>query len=220
MKKRLNSRFSLNYFDFLWFFAIMFLGYGGIYMEQRKSDINTDDGNVVNVDTNGLSYSFDFSSQVEPNNGPAPVNAPEVSAAPVEPVASPDVATPDAQPVASPTVETPVVEETSAEVTPAVEAAPVVEATPMVEAAPAAEVTPEVETAPAVEAAPIVETTEQAADAPLEGTTETTSETKQEEVSDEALIKDKKATKRFLIIVFIIVVAFIIALPWIFGILK
>ena len=36
-------------------------------MEQRKSDIDTGDGNVVNVNSNGLSYSFDFSSQVDQN---------------------------------------------------------------------------------------------------------------------------------------------------------
>lgn len=41
-----------------------------------------------------------------------------------------------------------------------------------------------------------------------------------EPVEDEAeLIKDKKATKRFLIIIVIIIVAFIIALPFIFNII-
>ena len=56
---------SRLFIDFYIIFVIINLEYGGICMEQRKSDINTGDGNVVNVDTNGLSYSFDFSSQVE-----------------------------------------------------------------------------------------------------------------------------------------------------------
>ena len=62
-------------------------------MEQRKSDINTGDGNVVNVDTNGLSYSFDFSSQVEQTPQVAPVQpevAPQVTS--VQPEVAPQVA--------------------------------------------------------------------------------------------------------------------------------
>ena len=73
-------------------------------MEQRKSDINTGDGNVVNVDTNGLSYSFDFSSQVDNTPQVAPVQseaAPQV--APVQPEAAPQAA--PVQPVAAQQVE-------------------------------------------------------------------------------------------------------------------
>ena len=74
-------------------------------MEQRKSDINTGDGNVVNVDTNGLSYSFDFSSQVDNTPQVAPVQseaAPQV--APVQPEAAPQAAPvqPEAAPQAAP----------------------------------------------------------------------------------------------------------------------
>ena len=54
-----------------------------------------------------------------------------------------------------------VVEQQNAEVTPQVEAAPVVEETPQVEVAPAVEETPQVEVAPAVEEAPQVEETQE-----------------------------------------------------------
>ena len=105
-------------------------------MEQRKSDINTGDGNVVNVDTNGLSYSFDFSSQVE--------SVPQ--AAPVQPEVAPQVAP----------------------------------------------VQPEVATQ-----SEQVQVTEQ-------------------NVTGEYLIKDKKSTKFFLIVLFALVVAFIVFLPFLY----
>ena len=73
------------FIDIYIFFVIIILEYGGIQMEQRKSDINTGDGNVVNVDTNGLSYSFDFSSQVQNNSQVAPVQQ-VPQAEPVQPV--------------------------------------------------------------------------------------------------------------------------------------
>ena len=74
-------------------------------MEQRKSDINTGDGNVVNIDTNGLSYSFDFSNQVQNNSQVAPVAPvqPEVApTVPVQPEVTPAVA--PVQPEVAPTV--------------------------------------------------------------------------------------------------------------------
>ena len=68
-------------------------------MEQRKSDINTGDGNVVNIDTNGLSYSFDFSNQVQNNSQVAPVAPVQPEVAPTVPV-QPEV-TPAVAPVGS-----------------------------------------------------------------------------------------------------------------------
>ena len=49
--------------------------------------------------------------------------------------------------------------------------------------------------------------------------TDTTDQTTINEEDSEELIKDKKATKKFLIILFVIVLAFIIALPLIKGFL-
>ena len=69
-------------------------------MEQRKSDINTDDGNVVNVNANGLSYSFDFSNQTVQNPRPAQtIVTPEKNAQPVQPTAMPESTTQEEQTV-------------------------------------------------------------------------------------------------------------------------
>ena len=160
-------------------------------MEQRKSDINTGDGNVVNVDTNGLSYSFDFSSQVDNTPQVAPVQseaAPQV--APVQPEVAPQVAPvqPEAAPQAAPV---------QSEV--AQQAAPV-----------QSEVAPQ--------AAPVQPVAAQQVESvqPQEIQTEQVQAT-EENVTGEDLIKDKKSTKVFLFVLFALVVAFIICLPLLYD---
>ena len=149
-------------------------------MEQRKSDINTGDGNVVNVDTNGLSYSFDFSSQVESVPQAAPVQ-PEVApqVAPVQPEVAPQAA--PMQPEVAPQV---------------------------------APMQPEV----APQAAPMQPEVAQQV-APVQSEVATQSEQVQvteQNVTGEDLIKDKKSTKFFLIVLFALVVAFIVFLPFLY----
>ena len=138
-------------------------------MEQRKSDIDTGDANSVNVNANGLNYSFDFSSQVN-NTVPGTV-APMPTAEPVAPAPMPAVE--PVAPAPMPTVE------------------PVAQA-PMPTAEPVAPAP-----MPAVEPVQVQQATTQRTE----------------------LIKDKNGTKKFLIIVGIIVVVFIIALPFIFKML-
>ena len=159
-------------------------------MEQRKSDINTGDGNVVNVDTNGLSYSFDFSSQVEQTPQVAPVQ-PEVApqVAPVQPEVAPQVAPvqPEVAPQAAPV---------QPEVAPQV--APVQpEVAPQV-----APVQPEV--APQV--------------APIQP--EVAVQNTEQNITGDELIKDKKSTKVFLTVLFVLVVAFIISLPFLYNFIS
>ena len=151
-------------------------------MEQRKSDINTGDGNVVNVDTNGLSYSFDFSNQVDNTQQAVQptVQAEPAPAAQVEPV----------QPEMAPQA-----------VQPEVQAQPAVQAEPV---KPEATVQAEqVQSAPAVQA----EVTQ-------------TEQVKASEDNGENLIKDKKSTKFFLIVLFVLVISFIICLPMIHEIIS
>lgn len=124
-------------------------------MEQRKTDINNGDGNVVNVDTNGLSYSFDFSNQVANSQQSAPV-------------------TPEAQ--------APITQEQNP-VMPEAQAPIAQEQTPVM---------PEMQVQTNIE------------------------QNKEEDTSGETLIKDKKATKAFLIVLFAFIVAFILFLPSIY----
>ena len=158
-------------------------------MEQRKSDINTGDGNVVNIDTNGLSYSFDFSNQVQNNSQVAPVAPvqPEVApTVPVQPEVTPAVA--PVQPEVAPTV--PV----QPEVTPAV--APV-----QPEVAPTVPVQPEV--TPAV--------------APVGSEINNVDTSTSTDSLDDDLINDKKSTKAFLIVLSLIIIGFIIFLDPIYN---
>lgn len=174
-------------------------------MEQRKSDINTD-GNVVNVDTNGLSYSFDFSNQVETNNtmGPAvPIANPTVQPGQVnvQPTAVPVMQkAPTTAPVQPEATSVPLASEAP---TPVSSDVPV-EAT----AAPV-----EATNKPAEQAQPAV-SFEQPAEA------QAAQETAESEQTEEELIKDKKGTKIFLIFLFILVLSFIIGLPFIWRFLS
>ena len=84
-----------------------------------------------------------------------------------------------------------------------------------VQAAPAApEVTP-VQAAPtAPEVTPVQEAPADVT-ATATGTEQTVSQTDNQKTEDEELIKDKKGTTRFIIILFVILIAFVIALPFI-----
>lgn len=144
-------------------------------MEQRKSDINTGDGNVINVDTNGLSYSFDFSNQVQSNpqaqmvqnvQQPMPQQAPVV---------------PQQVPVMQNVQQTPV----------APQQAPVMQDVP--------------------QQAPVMQNVPQQANSNVQQTQYTSNNTE-----DDVLIKDKKSTKTFLIFLFVLVISFIIALPFVY----
>lgn len=180
-------------------------------MEQRKSDINTD-GNVVNIDTNGLSYSFDFSNQVGATNtmGPAaPIANPEVQPGQV---GVQNNATPVAQsvePTAEPVATSTPVEPTAA---PVATAEPVV-ATEMPTAQPIA--APESTEQAVVHAQPTISFEQQEQSPSVSQVAETTIQ-----ADDEELIKDKKGTKLFLIILLVIVLGFIFFLPTIWQIIE
>ena len=170
-------------------------------MEQRKSDIDTGDSNVVNVNSNGLNYSFDFSNQVSSNPepiNPTPMPAP---ASNVEPAPMPGtVSAPEPQPVVEPVV--------SPEPAP-VDPVPTVEPVVSPEPAPVESVNnPDINSDSEMQN--VAEN--QATEKPLE-------QANTANVQGEELIEDKKGTKKFLIIITIIVVAFIIALPFIFNLI-
>ena len=170
-------------------------------MEQRKSDIDTGDSNVVNVNSNGLNYSFDFSNQVSSNPepiNPTPMPAP---ASNVEPAPMPGtVSAPEPQPVVEP-----VVSPEPAPVDPVATVEPVVSPEPApVESVNNPDINSDSEMQNVAE--------NQATEKPLE-------QANTANVQGEELIEDKKGTKKFLIIITIIVVAFIIALPFIFNLI-
>ena len=186
-------------------------------MDDKKDVINNGENQANNMD-----YSFDFANQVDAN--PAPVT-PEVT--PTENVST--LETPAADNVAATPVSENVVPEVSAteSVTPETvtnvqDAAPTVEVTP--------EVTPTPEVTSAAENGVTTETVEQSTTdttnaegipvMPGEGlvTPETAGMPENNSEEDLELIKDKKATKRFLIILFVILLIFIIALPFIFSV--
>lgn len=237
-------------FDFFKFFVIMFLGYGGISMEQRKSDINTGDGNVINVDNNGLNYSFDFSSQVahDSTQGVGPqVNAqamPEVNAQPgvqvvasnpqpgrqpmpevnsmpevnVGPVAMPETTTSGVGPTVGPQVS--VSNEVSPMSSPSVPTVSVqnanVQASGVTTPADIQTSTVGVNTVPTDIQASAVQGESTVSDTGVQGEMQNT---QQVQDSGEEIIKDKKSTKVFLFVIVAIIVAFIIALPFIRNIL-
>ena len=227
-------------------------------MEQRKSDINTGDGNVVNVDTNGLSYSFDFSSQVEPANQqnvqqpqvmpstPEPVQPQVVSSMPasagsqvipgtpepVQPQVVPSAPEPVQQPQVVPSAPEPVQQP---QVMPS---APEPVQQPQVMPSAPESAGPQVIPGTPEPVQPSVQQPESLGQ--VSDQSQAQSSNLQTQVADknesdvktvesvnkivsssngEELIKDKKSTKRFLIAVVIIIVAFVIALPFIFKIL-
>ena len=193
-------------------------------MEQRKSDINTDDGNVVNINSNGLNYSFDFSSQVDSTSNVAKPSSVETldviapAAEPVQPVA-PMPAVEPVQPAAPMSAAEPV---QPAAPMPAVEpvqpVAPMPAAEPVQPAAPMPAVEPVQPVAPMPAAEPVQPVAPMPAAEPVQPVAPMPAEQVQQSVQTDGddLIKDKKSTKTFLIILGIVVAIFIIALPFIF----
>lgn len=185
-------------------------------MDENKNTVNNDTQN-----TSDMNYSFDFANQVDANTVPA---TPEVT-----PVASESNVTPGA-PVSDNVTATPVAENVVSEpsnvdsVTPEVTNSQ--EATPNVETTPAPEVTAVAEnntTAGNVTEQPSVDVNSVDGIPVMPGVAPVTPETvstgeNNSEQDDVELIKDKKATKKFLIILFIVLLAFIIALPFIFNV--
>ena len=204
-------------------------------MEQRKSDIDTGDSNVVNVNSNGLNYSFDFSNQVSSNPepiNPTPMPAP---ASNVEPAPMPGtVSAPEPQPVVEPVVSpepapvdpVPTVEPVVSPKPAPVDPVPTVEPVVSPEPAPVDPV-PTVEPVVSPEPAPVESVNNPGinSDSGMQNVAENQATEKPSEqantanVQGEELIEDKKGTKKFLIIITIIVVAFIIALPFIFNLI-
>lgn len=209
-------------------------------MEQRKSDINTGDGNVINVDNNGLNYSFDFSNQVTPDS--TQISGSEVNVQPVPQASSqPAVSTQmvdnsfqqgQSMPEVNPTPEVNVGPMPMPNVTPNA-AGPVVGpqvsvpngASPM--SSPSVEATPvsngTVQSNPVN--ASVLSTNDQTNGVQgeqavsNEGVQSEVQNTQQVQDSGEEIIKDKKSTKVFLFTIVAIIVAFIIALPFIRNIL-
>ncbi len=190
-------------------------------MEQRKSDINTGDGNVINASSNGLNYSFDFSSQVTPEkSGTAPMPGPQPVNQVVAPASQPNVVqTNNVAPMGG----------TSEPAGPVqtVEPAMPIGPEPVQTAAPTMPVGPEpVQTAEpnapvGMDSATVtpVSNTDGSALQTTEGVQPEvqTTEAAQNQ-AEEPIIKDKKSTKTFLFIIVGLIVVFIIALPFIFKI--
>ena len=86
--------------------------------------------------------------------------------------------------------------------------------TPVQTAPTAPEVTP-VQTAPTAPEVTPVQAAPADVTATTTGTEQTVSQTDNQKTEDEELIKDKKGTTRFIIILFVILIAFVIALPFI-----
>lgn len=185
-------------------------------MDDKKDVINNGDNQADN-----MNYSFDFANQVDANAAPV---TPEVTPATPESTVTPEV--PTADNVAVTPVSENVVPEASTTESVMPETANTQDVTPATEVTPAPEVTPTTENSVTPEMSTDQPTTDDAnADsipvmpgvAPVMPETVGTKDNNSEEESLE-LIKDKKATKRFLIILFVVLLVFIIALPFIFNI--
>ena len=152
---------------------------------------NSVNGNTQN--TNDMNYSFDFANQVQDDT---PKNDVPI--------------TPDATVTVS---DEPVVSETSMDTPTEIPQTPVTEVTNVMPQNSVSETTDQtvsVETNVATG-----DTIVPASDVPV--TPETTIDNKEEDSIE--LIKDKKATKNFLIGLFVVLIIFIIALPFIFNIM-
>ena len=170
-------------------------------MDENKNTISNDE----TQSTNNMSYSFDFADQVDKTE------------APVTPEANSDSAS-QTNTVSQDSASTVTVQSTSSEVGPEVTPSPV-EANSDAVSTPStdnvgetpAPVAPEAQATPVTPETPVVPVT------PVTPETVAT-DTKENEEDSIELIQDKKATKRFLIILFVVIVAFIIALPFIFSV--
>ena len=162
-------------------------------------DENKNVNNTGNQSNDNMNYSFDFANQVDANTVPA---------------------TPEVTPVAENVVsETSTTENVTPEVTNSQEAKPNVETTPAPEVTAVSEnnTTAENVEQPVVDANNVDGIPVIPGVAPVTPETVSTGENNSEQ-DDIELIKDKKATKKFLIILFIVLLVFIIALPFIFNV--
>ena len=160
---------------------------------------NKNVNNTGNQSNDNMNYSFDFANQVDANTVPA---------------------TPEVTPVAENVVsETSTTENVTPEVTNSQEAKPNVETTPAPEVTAVSEnnTTAENVEQPVVDANNVDGIPVIPGVAPVTPETVSTGENNSEQ-DDIELIKDKKATKKFLIILFIVLLVFIIALPFIFNV--
>ena len=198
-------------------------------MEQRKSDLDTGDGNVINVNNDGLNYSFDFSNQVAPDNNQVntqfngnvqPAPEPNFQASPM-PEAN-FQANVQPMPMNEPSFQADVQPAPMPEVSPAeVQPMPQVnasEATPVMNGGSLEQnvnVQPVSEEAPQTvnQAEPSVQVT------PVQEAVQPQVASEQSQNSEGEIIKDKKSTKSFLFLIIGIIVAFIIALPFIKNII-
>ena len=164
-------------------------------MDEEKKNVNTEDK------TNNMDYSFDFANQVE--------ETPSVQGSVSENVEANDNASVEQALVTDEPVQTVENTATTQNNSQTVDASQTVENTATTQ-----------NNSQTVENTDTTQNNSQTVDAPQAvENTDTTDQTTINEEDSEELIKDKKATKKFLIILFVIVLAFIIALPLIKGFL-
>lgn len=166
-------------------------------MDEKNDTINNGENQV-----NDMNYSFDFANQVE--NNAAPVT-------PEEPVAETTVN--QEGPVTDNMDATPMPENVTAEVTETPEVVPT-EVTPLPENVVEENTMDQPVDEAGAEGLPVMPEV-----APVTPEAVNTVEENSEE-DDLELIKDKKATKNFLIILFVVILIFIIALPFLFNVAR
>ena len=163
-------------------------------MDENKSMTNNDEAQA----SNNMNYSFDFANQVDKTEAPV---TPEVNSASANTVIQ----------ESAPTVDQSAPAEVNTEAAPSPAETPVTPVTPETVVTPETPVTPVTPETVVTLETPVVPVT------PVTPETVAT-ETKENEEDSIELIQDKKATKRFLIILFVVIIAFIIALPFIFSV--
>ena len=170
-------------------------------MDEEKKNVNTEDK------TNNMDYSFDFANQVE--------ETPSVQEPVSENIKANDNASVEQALVTDEPVQTVENTATTQNNSQTVDASQTVENTDTTQ-----NNSQTVDAPQAVENTATTQNNSQTVDASQTvENTDTTDQTTINEEDSEELIKDKKATKKFLIILFVIVLAFIIALPLIKGFL-
>ena len=178
-------------------------------MDENKSMTNNDEAQA----SNNMNYSFDFANQVDKTEAPVTPEVNSASAntviqesAPTVDQSAPAEVNTEAAPSPAETPVTPVTPETV--VTPETPVTPVTPETVVTPETPVVPVTPETVVTPETPVVPVTPVTPETV----------ATETKENEEDSIELIQDKKATKRFLIILFVVIIAFIIALPFIFSV--
>ena len=194
-------------------------------MEQRKSDINNGDDNVINASSNGLNYSFDFSSQVNPAGGQAtPMAGPQPVNQGVPPTPQPSVV--QSNSVAPMEMNNGFTNQVQPEPVQAIEPTNQAQSEPVQAIEPTNQVQPEPVSDPMVQIQPeTAQATEPINQVQPESVQATgsnvvqTGEQVSQAQSNGPIIKDKKATKTFLFIIVGLIIIFIIALPFIFNVI-